>query len=93
MQTHPFAPANRCEKCAKLGETYAEVGMYTEDADALYNEMCRVIGDAVLILAEANFETKRVVIADALRTALASNHERPDQMKTAMELAIKLLEQ
>ncbi|WP_054888013.1 DUF2767 family protein [Yersinia aleksiciae] len=67
--------------------------MYTEESDGLYNEMCRVIGDAVLVLAEANHETKRVVIADALRTALTSKHERPVQMKAAMELAIKLLEQ
>ncbi|WP_235895025.1 DUF2767 family protein [Yersinia rochesterensis] len=33
------------------------------------------------------------MIADALRTALTSKHERSEQMKTAMELAIKLLEQ
>ncbi|MBW5814496.1 DUF2767 family protein [Yersinia kristensenii] len=55
--------------------------------------MCGVIGDAVLALSEANHETKRVVIADALRRALTSKHERPEQMKAAMELAIKLLEQ
>lgn len=67
--------------------------MYTPEPDTLYNEMCRVIGDAVLVLSEANHETKRVVIADALRTALTSKHERPEQMKAAMELAIKLLEQ
>nr|WP_245839077.1 DUF2767 family protein [Yersinia kristensenii] len=33
------------------------------------------------------------MIADVLRTELTSKHERPEQMKSAMELAIKLLEQ
>lgn len=61
--------------------------MYVQASDALHNETCRVIGDTVLVLAEANHETKRVVIADTLRTTLTSKHERPEQMKTAMELA------
>ncbi|MFV8812939.1 DUF2767 family protein [Yersinia enterocolitica] len=34
-----------------------------------------------------------MVVADALRTALTSKDERREQMKTAMELVIKLLEQ
>ncbi|MBW5814217.1 MULTISPECIES: DUF2767 family protein [Yersinia] len=32
--------------------------MYKEKSDVLYNEICRVIGETVFILAEVNHEMK-----------------------------------
>jgi hypothetical protein len=63
-----------------------------EKADLLYAEMCRIVGDAVLILAEGNIETKRIVIADVLRTALANRNGYSEERRWALETAIKLLD-
>jgi fumarate hydratase D len=43
-----------------------------KQADELYDEMCRVVGDVVFTLHDYGVESKQIVIADALRTALAS---------------------
>ncbi|WP_244370440.1 DUF2767 family protein [Rahnella sp. ChDrAdgB13] len=66
--------------------------MYSKDADAMYDEMCRLIGDVVLTMHDFGIEPKHIVIADMLRTALASDAERPEFMVKAMKLAIKTLE-
>ncbi len=63
-----------------------------EQADLMYAEMCRIVGDAVLILADGNIETKRIVIADALRTALADRRGHSEERRWALETAIKLLD-
>lgn len=62
-------------------------------ADELYDEMCRVIGDMVMIFHDLDIEPKHIVIADALRTAMTSDSgERSKMTMKAMELAIKTLE-
>ncbi|EBU5081921.1 cytoplasmic protein [Kosakonia sp. H7A] len=62
-------------------------------ADELYDEMCRVIGDMVMIFHDLDIEPKHIVIADALRTAMISDSgERSKMTLKAMELAIKTLE-
>lgn len=40
--------------------------MYGEESEALYNEMCRIVGDAVFILCDTDIETKKYNIANAL---------------------------
>jgi len=66
--------------------------MYTKESDELYDEMCHIVGEAVLVLAEGNIETKRIVIADVLRTALANRREHSEKRRWALETAIKLLD-
>lgn len=63
-----------------------------DEVERFYAEMCRVVGDAVFILAESNLEINRMVISDILRTALSNKSERSDEMIRCMESAIKLLD-
>jgi len=61
--------------------------------DELYNEKCRVAGDLVFILHDHGEESKQIVIADALRAALAQKHpERPEILIKAMKAALGLLD-
>lgn len=46
----------------------------SKQSDELYDEMCRVVGDVVFTLHDFGVESKQIVIADALRTALASKN-------------------
>lgn len=66
--------------------------MYGEESEALYNEMCRIVGDAVFILCDTDVETKKYNIANALRTALSGDHGHTEYMRKAMEAAITVLE-
>lgn len=67
--------------------------MYSKESDELYDEMCRVVGDMVFTLHDFGLESKQMVIADALRTALAhKREERTDLMVKAMEAAAKVLD-
>lgn len=66
--------------------------MYGEESEALYNEMCRIVGDAVFILCDTDIETKKYNIANALRTALSGDHGHTEYMRKAMEAAITILE-
>ncbi|PIJ48939.1 hypothetical protein BL250_16515 [Erwinia sp. OLTSP20] len=66
--------------------------MHGEESEALYNEMCRIVGDAVFILCDTDVETKKYNIANALRTALSGDHGRTEYMRKAMEAAITVLE-
>lgn len=55
--------------------------------------MCRVAGDLVFILHDHGEESKQIVIADALRAALAQKHpERPEILIKAMKAALGLLD-
>lgn len=55
--------------------------------------MCRVVGDVVFTLHHYGIESKQIVIADALRTALVSkNPARSELMVKAMEAAARVLE-
>ncbi|AVV37323.1 fumarate hydratase FumD [Pantoea vagans] len=65
----------------------------SKKSDELYDEMCRVVGDVVFTLHDYGIESKQIVIADALRTALASNNpERSKLLAKAMEAATKVLD-
>lgn len=67
--------------------------MYSKEADALYDEMCRVVGDVVFTLHDLGVESKQMVIADALRTAAAHKRdERTELQIKAMEAAAKVLD-
>jgi hypothetical protein len=48
--------------------------MSQEEAVALYDEMCRVVGQAVMYLCDTGIETKKHNIANVLETALISNN-------------------
>lgn len=65
----------------------------SKQADELYDEMCRVVGDVVFTLHDYGIESKQLVIADALRTALSSkNPERSDLLAKAMEATVRVLD-
>jgi hypothetical protein len=66
--------------------------MHGEESEALYNEMCRIVGDAVFILCDTDVETRKYNIANALRTALSGDHGHTEYMRKAMEAAITVLE-
>lgn len=60
--------------------------------DALYQEMCRVVGKVVLEMRDLGQEPKHIVIAGVLRTSLANQRiARSELTKEAMETAIKAL--
>lgn len=63
-----------------------------DEMERYYAEMCRVVGDAVFVLAEADVETTRAAIVDALRTAMKNRMERSDEMVRCMEAAVRTLD-
>ncbi|EPA9112804.1 MAG: fumarate hydratase FumD [Serratia liquefaciens] len=65
-----------------------------EQAQIRYQEMCRIVGDVVFAMVAEGHETKKVAIADVIRTELAKGPEKwdVDQLQV-MELAVKLLEE
>lgn len=67
---------------------------YEEQAQIRYQEMCRIVGDVVFAMVAEGHETKKVAIADVIRTELAKGPEKwdVDQLQV-MELAVKLLEE
>lgn len=68
-------------------------GVMSKQSEELYDEMCRVVGDVVFTLQDYGIESKHIVIADALRTALASkNPERSKLLTQAMEAAARVLD-
>ncbi|WLS77387.1 DUF2767 family protein [Erwinia pyri] len=67
--------------------------MYSKESDELYDEMCRVVGVMVFTLHDFGVESKQMVIADALRTALAHKGEgRSELLVKAMEASICVLD-
>ncbi|CUY19214.1 Protein of uncharacterised function (DUF2767) [Serratia marcescens] len=67
---------------------------YEEQAQIRYQEMCRIVGDVVFAMVAEGHETKKVAIADVIRTELAKGLDKwdEDQMQV-MHLAVKLLEE
>lgn len=60
--------------------------------DALYQEMCRVVGKVVLEMRDLGQEPKHIVIAGVLRTALANQKiQRPEITREAMTRVISAL--
>jgi hypothetical protein len=57
--------------------------------DALYQEMCRVVGKVVLEMRDLGQEPKHIVIAGVLRTSLANQKiKRTEVTREAMERVI-----
>ncbi|VTM12330.1 Protein of uncharacterised function (DUF2767) [Raoultella terrigena] len=57
-------------------------------------EMCRIVGDVVFAMVAEGHETKRVAIADVIRTEIAKGLGKWDlDQIQVMELAVKLLEE
>ncbi|MEX3412219.1 fumarate hydratase FumD [Salmonella enterica subsp. enterica serovar Thompson] len=56
--------------------------------------MCRIVGDVVFAMVAEGHETKRVAIADVIRTEIAKGLDKwhVDQIQ-CMKLAVKLLEE
>ncbi|ECI4633124.1 fumarate hydratase FumD [Salmonella enterica] len=67
---------------------------YEAAAQERYREMCRIVGDVVFAMVAEGHETKRVAIADVIRTELAKGLDKweEDQLQ-CMKLAVKLLEE
>lgn len=57
-------------------------------AQLRYQEMCRIVGDVVFAMVAEGHETKRVAIADVIRTELAKGLDKWDiDQIQVMELA------
>lgn len=60
--------------------------------DALYQEMCRVVGKVVLEMRDLGQQPKHIVIAGVLRTSLANQKiKRSELTREAMERVITAL--
>ncbi|MDY3584037.1 fumarate hydratase FumD [Enterobacter hormaechei] len=67
------------------------MGNVTKD-EALYQEMCRVVGKVVLEMRDLGQEPKHIVIAGVLRTAPANQRVKRSELTTkAMETVVKAL--
>lgn len=65
-----------------------------ELAQLRYQEMCRIVGDVVFAMVAEGHETKRVAIADVIRTEIAKGLDKwDDDQLQCMKLAVKLLEE
>lgn len=75
-----------------ISEDYG-YGLRRTGAAAL-REMCRIVGDVVFAMVAEGHETKRVAIADVIRTEMSKGLDKwdADQIQV-MELAVKLLEE
>ncbi|HDF2355497.1 TPA: fumarate hydratase FumD [Klebsiella michiganensis] len=67
---------------------------YEEAAQLRYQEMCLIVGDVVFAMVAKGHETKRVAIADVIRTEIAKGLDKWDSDQVqVMALAVKLLEE
>ena len=63
-----------------------------EAAQLRYQEMCRIVGDVVFAMIAEGHETRRVAIADVIRTEISKGIDKWDlDQIQVMELAVKLL--
>ncbi|PDO88055.1 fumarate hydratase FumD [Kosakonia pseudosacchari] len=66
--------------------------MGTSKDEALYEEMCRVVGKVVLEMRDLGQEPKHIVIAGVVRTMLANTKiKRSSLTQEAMETVIRAL--
>ncbi|AGN84448.1 fumarate hydratase FumD [Enterobacter sp. R4-368] len=66
--------------------------MGTSKDEALYDEMCRVVGKVVLEMRDLGQEPKHIVIAGVIRTMLANTKiKRSGLTQEAMETVIRAL--
>ena len=67
------------------------MGNVTKD-DALYQEMCSVVGKVVLEMRDLGQEPKHIVIAGVLRTSLANQRVKRSELTTqAMQAVVTAL--
>ncbi|STR68192.1 Protein of uncharacterised function (DUF2767) [Raoultella ornithinolytica] len=67
---------------------------YEEAAQLRYQEMCRIVADVVFAMIAEGLETRRVAIADVIRTEISKGIDKWDlDQIQVMELAVKLLEE
>lgn len=67
---------------------------YEEIAQQRYQEMCRIVGDVVFAMVAEGHETRKVAIADVIRTEMAKGIVKWDEDQLqVMALAVKLLEE
>jgi len=67
------------------------MGNVTKD-DALYQEMCRVVGKVVLEMRDLGQEPKHIVIAGVVRTSLANQRVKRSELTTqAMQAVVNAL--
>ena len=57
-----------------------------------FNEICRIVGDTVLLMSSKGYETNKQAIADALRADLVNSEKWERDKAEYINLAIKLLE-
>jgi hypothetical protein len=81
--------------CMIKKNTKEGMGMdYEEAAQLRYQEMCRIVGDVVFAMVAEGHETKRVAIADVIRTEISKGIDKWDlDQIQVMKLAVKLLEE
>lgn len=66
--------------------------MGTSKDEALYDEMCRVVGKVVLEMRDLGQEPKHIVIAGVVRTMLANTKIKRSRLtQEAMETVIRAL--
>ncbi|CAM3611524.1 hypothetical protein BS639_24620 [Rouxiella silvae] len=66
--------------------------MNTNEADILYGEACRIIGEKAFAFAQEGIETNKAIIANSLREELRQVKESRIQERKSLILAIQLLE-
>jgi len=60
-------------------------------SEEYYDEVCRVIGDAVIVLSENGHDTQRAVIADLLIKTRLKRHDSERDEQKVLEHAIRLV--
>lgn len=96
MKTFTLMFFKRIYFCAivDLMKIHPEMVMdYETLAQLRYQEMCRIVGDVVFAMVAEGHETKKVAIADVIRTELAKGDKWDKDQLQVMELAVKLLEE
>lgn len=80
--------------CSEKHQLARWVMDYEELAQLRYQEMCRIVGDVVFAMVAEGHETKRVAIADVIRTEISKGLDKwDDDQIQVMELAVRLLEE
>lgn len=60
-------------------------------SEEYYDEVCRVVGDAVIVLAEAGYDTRREALADLLKKTRNERHDADRDEQKVLEHALRLV--
>lgn len=60
-------------------------------SEEYYDEVCRVIGDAVIVLSESGFDTSRDIVADLLKKTRLERADADRDEQKVLEHAIRLV--